>query len=651
MNRVKSNFFRRKIAFAWCRVIIIVLLLSAASRLALWLGPAGLPLWGPDAARAWRLGLRFDCMVAAWLATPILLLWLLTAIRPAWRKWSAGACEHWIRTVAVFVAAVVVIDFGFFCEYRDQFNVWVLGMVNDDTKAVINTIFRDYHWGRYLAAFVGLSAFTVWIAIPGLRRCFAGLGWHSHAIPQWVWWGTVLLCAGLLYRGGASRRPPQLKDVAVCGNEIANRLVVNPIYALKIAISDGWRISNSGRPPRFVRDVRAQAKLLFGARAEQARTIGELITVRNHRVTDAASPRRIYLLVMESYDMWPTRPKYSDLGLCTEIKTLARKGAEADNFLSGAASTIASLTAIMSGIIPVETAQNYRPQGNTVLPTALAPLFKRLGYRTRFVYCGYGSWQRVAEFARAQGFDELVFGNEIACDPVDRGEWGVPDGRMFDHLVAKDQGSEIPVFTLLMSASYHPPYEHDLKKLGCTEVVLPSSLASEYNGEYSMRIFSHLKYADAALGRFVRQTIAQCPESLFAITGDHWSRKFLNNAPNLDERRQVPFVLYGPKYIAAGTRLPYGSHADIAPTLLSYCAEEGFTYQTFGRSLVALDAMERSESYGNATVIHRRGGFDVDAPLVRYGELPESDAAEMLARVQASRALAWWLFEKGDDLP
>ena len=86
MDQAQSISYRRHIAFAWWRAIVIVLLLSAASRLALWLGPAGLPLWGPDSAKAWRVGLRFDCVVAAWLATPILLLWLLTAIRPRWQK-------------------------------------------------------------------------------------------------------------------------------------------------------------------------------------------------------------------------------------------------------------------------------------------------------------------------------------------------------------------------------------------------------------------------------------------------------------------------------------------------------------------------------------------------------------------------------------
>lgn len=640
-------------AWAWARAIVVTLVILSVGRLSLWLGPAGLVLPGTDAATAWRVGLRFDLLVATWLATPILGMWLVGSIHPTWRFRMLRWNEYWIAGSAVMIVAVSLLNFGFFCEYRDQFNVWVLGLVNDDACAVGATVLAEYHWGRYLLAFAGISTLVVWGLSPVLRRLTARYGDYSGRRAAMISLAAVVLCAPLGYRGGLGRRPPQLKDVAVCSTDAANRLVLNPVFALKHVLIDRWAVSNSGRPPAFVGDIRQQTVLAFGQRGATAARVSDLITVRNEAgLVPSSPPRRVYYLVLESYDRWPMLPKYAGLGLCESLKALEREGATAPNFISGDSGTMPSLSAIMSGIPPVDVAQNYRPRGSVALPTAIAPIFKKLGYRTRFAYCGYGSWQRVADYAKAQGFEEIVLGSDVACDPEERGEWGVPDGRLYDHLAKLDRQDPRPVFTLVMSASYHPPYAHNLEKLGCTEASLPPALAPTYDGVHSMRVFSHLKYADVVLGKFIRETHAACPDSLFAVTGDHWSRKFLNKAPELDERRQVPFVLYGPRYVPAGTQLPHGAHVDIAPTLIRLCAAEGFSYQTFGTDLLSSAARIRQESYGNGTVAHVLGGFDLDSADISYGLPPESGAAPAaVARIQARRALAWWYFERGDTLP
>jgi phosphoglycerol transferase MdoB-like AlkP superfamily enzyme len=80
------------------------------------------------------------------------------------------------------------------------------------------------------------------------------------------------------------------------------------------------------------------------------------------------------------------------------------------------------------------------------------------------------------------------------------------------------------------------------------------------------------------------------PRALFALTGDHWSRRFLlNRAPTFWERSAVPLPLYGPSVLGRvrPPESPVGGHLDIAPTLIELAAPAGFAYHSLGENLLA----------------------------------------------------------------
>ena len=638
----------------WFFSVFCVMLLLALGRLALWIFAAEAGFPPEETARAWSVALRFDMMAAAYLCTPVLLCWGATAAFPRQRRALLKAARIAALCAGVLVVLLEVADFGFFLEYGDQFNVWVLGMANDDARAVLGTILRDYAWERYLlAAAAGTLAWTLFF-LPASRRVakIAAALPRSRGISL-AFFFAALACAVVFYRGGAHRRPLRLRDAAVCATEKLNNLVLNPAYALKTALVDRWKISNQGAAPYFVGDVPAQAKLLFGKKAENAQTISELFMTKNERLNPGTPPpKRVFLFVMESYDRWPMLEKYAGLGLCDALRALEKNGASSPNFVSGADGTMLSLSAILSGIPDIEAAQNYRPGGEKAFPTALAEIFGRLGYKTRFAYCGYGFWQHVENYAREQGFDEVVLGGDVPdCPKKYKGEWGVPDHFLFSHLEKlADADGDAPVFTLVLSASYHPPYNLPLEEFGCPPLRVPAELEKIFDGKTPLNTFAHFRYADRALGKFVADVSRKHPDTLFAVTGDHFSRRFPNANPTAAERTQVPFVLAG-EGVPAGTALPFGTHADIAPTLLSLCAPEGFEYMTFGVSLFSEKARSRRCAYGARAVVHEGGLFIYGTPQESCGKkIPPEEAEAMKAETDALRALAWTYFEKGDAL-
>ena len=175
---------------------------------------------------------------------------------------------------------------------------------------------------------------------------------------------------------------------------------------------------------------------------------------------------------------------------------------------------------------------------------------------------------------------------------------------------------------------------------------MPAPLAPIYDRKVPLRTFAHLWYADRELGYFVAEGERRLPAPIFAMTGDHWSRKFLNGRPSLYEQTAVPFVLYGPQ-VLAGVTAPArvaGGHIDIVPTLVELVAPAGFTYYSFGTSL--LDAGRAPLGMGQYGVISPDWIFDARQPGLVQGldgrllaPAPESARAAVNSGTSAARGL------------
>lgn len=640
-------------AMIWLQAMIVLVLCAQAFRWTLWIASAGLPIGTKDAYAGLMMSLRFDCMAAAYACTPLLIG---VVIMPFLKTESArGRVSAYARRYALAATGVIsligIVNFGFFQEYRDQFNPWVFGAIDDDAGAVAKTFFKTFHWGRYLMATLLILAVLALIFRRSKKPTEIAPTTTRTQILLIV---LVAVLAIGAYRGGYNRRPASMKDAYVCADETANRLIPNPTYLIRTLIQSRLKAADASTPPDFVGEIRIHAQALAddGVLAND-QSINDLIKHRVSRDKPEPLPKQVFLIVMESYDKWPMTPPYEALGLSTELSALARAGAVPAYFVSGDSGTMVSLAPIITGLPSCDLPQNYQERSAREYPTGVATLFKKLGYKTRLAYGGYGGWQRIADFARQQGFDEVITGANIPCPDEHRGEWGVPDGFLFDYLYSLERKDAVPTFTLVMSTSYHPPYEHKLEKLDPDALVtMPASLAQEWNGEHSERVLAHLRYSDRALGKFVRETVKLDPDAVFAITGDHWSRKFLNNRPSLSQRKEVPFVLYAPERIPAGTELAPGAHLDIVPTLLHLIAPNQFEFPAFGVDLVAAKTNRAHIGYGNLTFVGPQGLIGSEPGADAFGTPPTGPELETARRrAEAQKALSWWLLLRGETLP
>jgi magnesium-transporting ATPase (P-type) len=99
-----------------------------------------------DIFRAFILGLRYDLIVTSYLLAPVVIFLLLIFIFPL--KWL-----YWLETLLVKISvllggvlflAVEICDLSFYSFFQDHINILFYGLFEDDTSAVLESIWKDY---------------------------------------------------------------------------------------------------------------------------------------------------------------------------------------------------------------------------------------------------------------------------------------------------------------------------------------------------------------------------------------------------------------------------------------------------------------------------------------------------------------------------
>jgi phosphoglycerol transferase MdoB-like AlkP superfamily enzyme len=612
-----------------------------------------------DVLAAVVYGLRYDSMVASYT---VLLPFLLSL------------CCHFldVQTLAarvrtttgvlflIFSSTLFVVTFGYFREFNNQFNHFLFGFLYDDTSAILLTIWKEYHPLRNFSLM-----FLLLIPVFAIKKRFLSKKTVFEEtllrfrIPPFLRISITLLTLVILVcgmRGSLGRRPAQRKDAGVIKDEFLNKTILNPYMSLRYAVKDHRELSDTKGLAFFLPDenVDAAAKYLF----ERKESFPDLsIYMRKVAKGTVNKPaKHIFLVVMESYDAWPLLEKYRSLELTRGLTDLARRGLAIRSFLPASSGTMTSLAPIPTGLADAGLHTSLQKSATKPYRSSIAETFTRLGYKTRFFYGGKLKWQRIDEFTKGQGFNE-IYGASHMGEVFSGNEWGVDDEYLFDFVAKKVRDSE-KSFNLIMTTTYHPPYDIDVYAKGYPVKEIPEDLEDVYDrNTIDLETLGHLWYADKAVADFVKIMEARLTAPLFAMTGDHYGRKFINSQPDFFERSAVPFVLYG-KEVLKGISLPdgvAGSHIDIGPTLIELVAPKSFPYYSLGHNL--LEQRKPFLGVRRGTVIG--ADFIADVALTRtvYPTAGKREpevlpSMEELTKVHnAVHGVSWWIIRNGSALP
>ncbi len=612
--------------------------------------------WGwRDVLFAFLNGFRYDSMVSTyWVLVPFLLsvgCGFFDTERFAERT------RNVLGSLFVILSTLLcVVTLGYFREFDDQFNHFLFNLYYDDARAIFLTIWAEYHPLLYLAA-IGVVIYLMLVVKDlFLKKDLISRETLTRPLPFPVRVVISLIIVFLLFggtRGTFKHRPAQRDDAAITKDEFLNKAVLNPYFSLLYAFQEQRDQTGTTGLEMFIpdRNVRKAAQYVFSTHAA-------LNNIDDYLRRPAAGPknkpaRHVFLVLMESYDAWPLMKRYESLGLTNSLKQLARKGLHFESFLPASDGTMSSLTAILTGLPYAGLEINYQNTSRKTYPSSLAETFKRLGYKTRFFYGGYLSWQKAGDFARAQGFEEL-YGAGHMSSWTSIHEWGLEDEYLFD-FVTRTVDDARPSFNFILTTSYHPPYKIDVRKKGFSLEKVPDDLAPLFDGRVDLNMLGHLWYADRCIGVFVQNTEKKLHRAVFAFTGDHYGRKFINARPDYFERSAVPLILYGTD-VLRGISLPKGaagSHIDIGPTLVELAAPKGFAYYAVGNNLLA----PRSRFLGTGWWKVIGPDFILSVADSKYYPLPFRPLPQKLPEVKelqqmlnSAYGIGWWRVKQGPEL-
>ena len=549
--------------------------------------PSGYHAPGSDLASVVVQGLRFDLKVSA-IAGFLLLLVL---------PWVSGKVAGRIAAGVAFVYVMLsLVNLHYFGFYKTPIDSLVFGLVEDDTVAVLQTIWRDFPviWTLLLAALLTVS--TVALHRVLVRHLQPDTLLRSHHAAVKVVLAIVVFFA-LIFAGKGTIREMALQrqHLTVTTSQFLNDMVPNGVIALKYAWDSRGQSQNLQNPLTGLKamgfDSPLAAAAVLGLPNDSEAEVKAALST--HAPLPPGTPKKnMVFFLMESWSAEPLLyqgPQFDVLGRMAPTLADPTKVCHFSNFDSAQPGTHPSLEAILFST-PI-TPLTLGDIGRKPIPWAIPRVIKDAGYQTLFVTSARSGWRDLNRVLAAQGFDEVVDANTLKAQYPEAtlGIWGVWDSYVFQYLKKRlaAQPADKPVFVFVLTSTNHPPYD-----LPADYQRVPRDMA-QWKGETSsdtlLLNLDSYHYATDLLGAFV-QDVQKGPlksKTLVAATGDHNVRSFgiYADAQRRHLARQVPFVIWGEGLRCGNQQALPASHRDMFPTLLPLMGVNG-PYINSGRNLL-----------------------------------------------------------------
>lgn len=566
-------------------LLLVFLACSTATRIAL-LAATGMGV--PVSAQAWgyvfMVGLGYDLVAFVYFAWPlVLLLWLLP------RRWLArwpGRVMLAVLCLSLLLSLlfIAVAEWTFWDEFQSRFNFIAVDYLVYTTE-VIGNIRESY---PMVAIFTGIGVLGGAIFL-ATRRCRQVVvdraGFASRSAVAAVWLLATVLT------GVAVSADMKDRD----RNTHVNELAGNGIYQFFAAYR-----SHSLDYDRFYRTVpvtTAFAQLRRQLATPDARfTSGEITDIGRDIHNDAPERRlNVVLVSVESLSADFSGTYGARPSLTPGLDALGDQSLVFSSLYASGTRTVRGLEALALSVPPTP-GESIVKRGNNEGLFSLASVFNRKGYRSQFIYGGYGAFDNMNYFFGNNGYD-VHDRQQIPDDQIHASNiWGVADEdlytlalQQFDAAYAEGK----PFFAHVMTTSNHRPY------------TFPAGRGPWPQGSRQ----SAVQYTDWAVTDFLKRARSKpwFANTVFVITADHCASSAGKAAVPVF-RYHIPMWIYAPGLIAPGRFEPMLSQIDIAPTILGLLGMD-YHSEFYGADVFQREAGRERAFIGTYQVLgYLRGG-------------------------------------------
>ncbi|MDQ6887266.1 MAG: LTA synthase family protein [Gemmatimonadota bacterium] len=517
--------------------------------------------------RALATGELFDLLAALWLAAPFTLY---LGILP--ERWFHGRAHRGVFRGGIAVALglalfVGVAEYFFFDEFNGRFNFVAVDYLIFPYEVATN-IWQSFHTGWLLLLIALVTGAALWALRLPLRHALGAATTGRERAAFVSGYAALLALVTVVVTPGLAR---------VSSDRALNEIASNGYYAFFQALM-GQDAPYEGlyatRPPA---EIFARLRHLLTETATDTTSWVAASTERRVRTPPGGGgARRLNVVVVleESLGSEFIGVLHPDgKGITPRFDSLAAEGTLFTHTFSTGNRTIRALEATTASLPPLPGISIVRRDGSRDLFT-LPEVLRSRGYRTMFIYGGRALFDGMGHFMRANGMERVIEQSDYPRGLFTTA-WGVADEAIFDKALAEfDSLSALrqPFYALVLSVSNHRPFTYPAGRIPFD----PNRKSREYV----------VRYADWALGRFVRQarTHAFSDSTLFVLMGDHGARVYgAQEIPLLSY--QVPMLFYAPALIPAGVRdSTMASSMDVPPTVMAVLGLE-YESKFFGHDL------------------------------------------------------------------
>lgn len=539
--------------------------------------------FGAEIFQAFVVGARFDVSAICYAFLPIALFWLISLFVPKNKAAGFSGFYNAFSVVYLSIALLVYVsllitDFFYFQFFQSHINILFFGIFNDDTQAVLHSVWKDYPIFKillvYLTAFVGF-----WF----VQRNVRSTNRHIEATTKSKVFGLVLLLVFPLFfigmRGSLGVFTLRREHTNVSSNVFANSLCYNAIYALKFANSE---LKANRIDPDIDATLRkagltsvAEAQELY--RKEVVNGFdSEFYSTTNSNDFLAQNPPNVVFVLMESMSNHYFELNSETFNVLGDLKEELPYLYYFKNGLSSFNGTIFSLENLL-----VNTPKNIISQSSyfdTPFSSSVARPFKEQGYHTYFLTGASVSWRNVDNFIAHQGFDFIEGKSHIENKYPDAElfAWGAHDGYLFDYIEDKlKEPTKQAKFIFSLTISNHTPYEIP-KNYTPYPISMDATMKKEIRVDEKMaydNFYAH-QYAASQLAKLIHniRNSELGENTIIVATGDHNIRQVFEYSDETGFlKRSVPVLMYIPEKYKPAYFDPelFVSHKDIFPTLFN----------------------------------------------------------------------------------
>lgn len=583
-----------------------------------------------EIARMFGHGVRYDIRTAAIALAPFTVAGLALLVWPRAASRYVRSFHYLLPPLILAAGMAAVCNYFYYATYGSYFDVFIFGLVEEDTAAVLTSIWNDY---PLLPAGAGMILAGI-VSVRGVKTLSNRLAVHPW--KQRPLWGEITIILlflagyGVSVHGSLGKYPLERRDAQVSSLKVLNMLTPNAVMALD------WAVSDHKKERNYPQADNAEGHRLFSTLYQKNIPLNEISLQQFTEHTPKNSylemnPPHVVFAVMESLS---SHLLSLDALPATDMLGAWRPYWERDftftRFLSDGNGTMESLARLLVAS-PVSNISQTRAQRTPFASNILHP-YKLRGYRTLFITSGNGSWRNISSFLKQIGFDEVAEQSDLIrkYPEAKLGTWGTYDEYSFRYAEEKLEEADKKhqrLFVMMLSITNHPPYTvpETFKKQphNLDRQVVQRLSALSYPADSIIETF---QYANNTVGRFIssvdRKELGK--RTLIAVTGDHNIRGVPYPDPaDIALSHAVPFYLHVPEEYRRALNLTYdpqrvGSHKDIMPTLYALSLSDTPYYRRGVNLLAKSVTSPWYFGYNEEVAISEEGAFALAAPHTFY---------------------------------